>query len=106
MITAAFALLNANKAIVGYVALVLLGVTIVSGSYISGQRAERNKQAAEIAKVNAPIIEQRGKDEAELAAQEEAAKRIDAAVKAELELKKNERFILDPDTAKLLGAVK
>jgi hypothetical protein len=99
---AALAFLNANKNIVGAAFLVLLGVMIVTGSYSAGKRSERNKQAAETAKVNAIIVEDRGKDEAEIAAEAAAADKIDKAVKAALK----QRFVLDEETARLLGSVK
>ena len=103
---AALAFLNANKNIVGAAFLVLLGVMIVTGSYSAGKRSERNKQAAETAAINSVIVEDRGKDEAEIAVEAAAAAKIDAAVKAELKLKANERFILDEETAALLASVK
>jgi hypothetical protein len=103
---AALAVLNANKNIIAVVGLVMLGGMIVTGLYTAGQRAERNKQAAEVAKVNSVIVEDRGKDEAEIAASDKRAQEIDAAVKKELELKANQRFILDEETAKLLGSVR
>jgi hypothetical protein len=105
MIFSILAFLNANKNVGGAIALVLLGVTIVSGSYMAGERHRDNVLAVATAKTNGKIVEQRGKDEAEIAAQDADAARIDAAVKAELALKKNERFILDEDTAALLRKV-
>jgi hypothetical protein len=81
---------------------VIAGGLIVTGIYTSGQRSERNKQAAEMAKINAPIIEQRAKDEAELAASDKAAKDVDETVKANLK----QTLILDKDTALWLGLVK
>jgi hypothetical protein len=103
---AALAVLNANKNIIAVVGLVMLGGMIVTGLYTAGQRAERNKQAAEVGKVNTVIVEDRGKDEAEIAASDAEAKKIDAAVAKQLELKMNQRFILDEETAKLLGSVR
>ncbi len=85
-----------------YALAIAVGGLIVTGLYTAGQRAERNKQAAEMAAINAPIIEQRAKDEAELSADAKKAKEIDTAVKAAL----NQRFILDEDTGKLLNSVK
>jgi hypothetical protein len=99
---AALAILNANKNIIAVVGLVMLGGLIVTGIYTAGQRAERNKTAAEMAPINTSIVADRGKDEAEIASDAKDADKIDAAVKAAL----NARFILDEDTAKLLGSVK
>lgn len=99
---AALAFLNVNKNIIGAAFLVLLGVMIVSGSYISGQRAELSKQAAATAKLNSAIVEQRGKDEAEISAQAEAAETVDAAVKAKIK----QTLTLDRDTAVWLRLVK
>jgi hypothetical protein len=91
----------AGKNLYAMLALVAVGGMIVTGIYTSGQRAERNKQAAEMAKINAPIIEQRAKDEAELAAEalgaEMAAKAFASAPRQSL--------ILNEETAKALGSV-
>ena len=85
-----------------YGLLAFVVVLIVTGIYTAGQRAERNKQAAEIAKTNAVIVEARGKDEAEIAAQDKAAETVDAAVKAKIK----QTLILDGETATWLGLVK
>jgi uncharacterized membrane protein affecting hemolysin expression len=85
-----------------YGLLAFVVVLIVTGIYTAGQRAERNKQAAEMAKINAPIIEQRGKDEAEIKANEQAAETVDAAVKAKIK----QTLILDGETAVWLGMVR
>jgi hypothetical protein len=95
------AALNANKNIIACVALVLLGVTIVFGSIRIGVKMERNKNAAETAATNTIIAEDRGKDEAEIAAAETAAKSTDAAVKGALK----QTLILDEETARLLSSV-
>lgn len=86
-------------------ALVILGGVIVAGIFHAGVKHERNKNAAENAETNTVIVGDRGKDEAEIQAQDAAAAKIDAAVKKELELKANQRFILDEDTARLLNSV-
>jgi hypothetical protein len=99
---AALAFLNANKNLVGAALLVLLGVSIVTGSYTAGKRSERNKQAVATAKLNSVIVEDRGKDEAEISAEKAEADRIDKAVTAALK----QRFVLDEETAKLLRSVK
>jgi hypothetical protein len=85
-----------------FVAVFIVGCLAVTGIYTAGQRAERNKTAAEMAPINTSIVADRGKDEAEIASDAKDAAKIDAAVKAAL----NARFILDEDTAKLLGSVK
>jgi hypothetical protein len=84
------------------VAAVIVGGLIVTGIFRAGVKYEQRKDAAEMAAINAPIVEQRGKDEAEMTAEDKKAKEIDAAVKAAL----NQRFILDGDTIKLLNSVR
>jgi hypothetical protein len=81
-------------------ALVAVGGLIVTGIYTSGQRAERNKQAAEMAAINAPIIEQRAKDEAELAAEAFAAEMRDKVFASA----PRQQLILDAETAKALSS--
>jgi hypothetical protein len=81
---------------------VAVGGLIVTGIFRAGVKYEQRKDEAEMAKINAPIIEQRGKDEAEIAAEAKAAETIDAAVKANIK----QKFVLDQDTAQWLGAVK
>jgi hypothetical protein len=81
---------------------VIVGGLIVTGIFRAGVKYEQRKDEAEMAKINAPIIEQRGKDETELAAEAKAAETIDAAVKAKLK----QTLILDGETATWLGMVK
>jgi hypothetical protein len=91
-----------GKNVYAVVALVAIGAMIITAPYIAGRRAERNKQAAEIAKTNSVIVEARGKDEAEIAANDKAGKEVDETVKANLK----QTFIMDKDTALWLGLVK
>jgi hypothetical protein len=74
-------------------------VGLCVGIYTAGQRSERNKTAAEMAAVNAPIIEQRAKDEAELAAEAFAAEMRDKVFASA----PRQQFILDAETAKALS---
>jgi hypothetical protein len=99
---AALAILNANKNIIAVVGLVMLGGMIVTGIYTAGQRAERNKTAAEMAPINTSIVADRGKDEAEIAANEKAGSEVDATVKANLK----QTFIIEDQTALWLNLVK
>jgi hypothetical protein len=99
---AALALLNANKNIVGAAFLVLLGVMIVTGSYSAGKRSERNKQAAETAAINSVIVEDRGKDEAEISAKAKSDAEVDDTVKDNLK----QTFIIEDQTALWLNLVK
>jgi hypothetical protein len=84
------------------IALVVVGGMIVAGIFNMGRRFEKGENAAELAAVNAPIVEQRGKDEAEIAANDKAGKDVDETVKANLK----QTLILDKDTAVWLGLVK
>jgi hypothetical protein len=99
---AALAILNANKNIIAVVGLVMLGGMIVTGIYTAGQRAERNKTVAEMAPINTSIVADRGKDEVELAAEAFAAEMRDKVFASA----PRQQFILDAETAKLLGSVK
>ena len=83
-----------------YAVLAILALVVVI--YSAGGGHERRKADAVVAKVNKPILEQRGKDEAELAAEADKAKTVDELVKAAL----SKRFILDAETAALLAKVK
>src|SRR5262245_34728788 len=94
--------LNATKNLWLLGIAVALGGAIVSGIYMSGVRHEQRKWALEMAERNKPILEQRGKDEAEIASGEEAGKAVDAAVKGSL----SQACVLTPETAKLLASVK
>lgn len=85
-----------------FIALVGLGGVIVSGIFMAGKKAEKNSVAAEIARVNVPLAEQRGKDEAELASNDAMAKVTDAAVRAELK----QTCILTEETVTLLAKLK
>jgi hypothetical protein len=82
--------------------LVGLCVAAFAGTYIAGIRHEQRKWVLQMAAKNAPIVEQRGADVAEMAAEEEKAAAVDAAVKAALK----QRFVLDAETAKLLSSVR
>lgn len=66
--------------IYGYAAVAILGGLIVIGLFNAGARHNQMQHDNATAQVNAPILEQRGKDEAELAAEAAAAKNTDAAV--------------------------
>jgi hypothetical protein len=83
-------------------ALVVLGGTIVTGIFMAGARHNELRHEAAAAEVNAPIIEQRGKDEAELAAEKAAAERADAAVAGAI----SQVCPVTEATANLLASVK
>jgi len=85
---------------------VIVGGLVVTGIFRAGVKHERNKQVAETAETNKSIVEDRGKDEAEISAEAAANAKIDAEVQKQLKLKANERFILDEETAALLASVK
>jgi hypothetical protein len=70
--------------------------------FSAGQRYEERKTEAEVAAVNVPIAEQRGKDEAEVAAEAAAAKTSDAVVSEAIK----QTCVLTAETAKLLGEVR
>jgi hypothetical protein len=78
---------------------VLAIVALCVGIYTAGQRSERNKTAAEMAPINSSITEQRGKDEAELAAEAFAAEMRDKVFASA----PRQQFILDEATAKALS---
>ena len=99
---AALAFLNANKNIVGAVALVMLGVTIVTGSYVAGKRAERNKGAVEIAKVNVPLAKLSGKDGAEVQAEDASLKAKEVAAAGAVK----QSFILNEETVRWINGVR
>jgi hypothetical protein len=96
------AIVSAYKNVIAIGALIALGGLIVTGIYTAGIRHEQRKWALEMASRNAPILEQRGKDEAELAAGAEAAKAVDTAVAAGV----TQSCILTPQSAKLLAEVR
>lgn len=81
---------------------VIVGGLIVTGIFRAGIKYERGNNAAELAGTNTAITEQRGKDEAQMAAEAVTAAKIDAAVKAALK----QRFILDEKTIQALNSVK
>jgi hypothetical protein len=85
-----------------FVAVFIVGCLAVTGSYTAGKRSERNKQAAETAAINSVIVEDRGKDEAEISAKAKSDAEVDDTVKDNLK----QTFILDADTALWLGLVK
>lgn len=87
--------LKATNTYLYAIAAVLIGVGLV---FNAGQRSERNANAAEVAAVNAPIVEQRGKDEAELAAEALAAEMRDRLFASA----PRQVFILDEETARAL----
>jgi hypothetical protein len=80
-------------------AAIAVGAMLIAVPYLAGQRSERNKTAAEMAAINAPIIEQRAKDEAELAAEAFAAEMRDKVFASA----PRQQFILDAETAKALS---
>lgn len=96
------AIVSAYKNVIAIGALIALGGLIVTGIYTAGIRHEQRKWALEMASRNAPILEQRGKDEAELAAGAEAAKAVDTAVAAGVTM----ACPLNEATARLLASVK
>jgi hypothetical protein len=83
-------------------ALVVLGGMAVAGIFMAGARHNELRHEAATAEVNAPIIEQRGKDEAELAAEKAAAERADAAVAGAI----SQVCPVTEETARLLASVK
>lgn len=82
--------------------LIGAGAALVMGIFVAGQVHEKRKTEAEIAAVNVPIAEQRGKDEAEIAAERDAASRTDAVVSANLK----QSLILNEETARLVNSVR
>lgn len=82
--------------------LVFLGAGILIATFVVGVRYERRGNASEIADTNVPLAHQRGKDEAELSAEDKTAKAVDEAVRKAL----SKRFILDAETARLLSSVR
>ena len=64
-------------AVLGILAIVVLIFNV-------GQRHEQRKVESEVAAVNKPVVEQRGKDEAEIAAEKAASAKTDADVVAAL----------------------
>lgn len=85
-----------------YGALVALGALIVVGIFNAGARHNQMRHDSATAKVNLPIVEQRGKDEAEIAAEAEASKKSDAVVAGAI----SQQCVLTSETAKLLASVR
>jgi hypothetical protein len=87
-----------------YKNLVLLGVgaAFVVFVFAAGARHNERKHEAATAELNAPILEQRGKDEAELAAEAKAAETVDTSVKGALA----QKCLATEETAKLLAGVR
>lgn len=96
------ALISAYKNLIAIGALIALGGTIVTGIYVAGIRHEQRKWALEMAERNKPIIEQRGKDEAELAAEAAAAANTDAAVAGAI----SQMCPATAETARLMASVR
>lgn len=84
------------------VALVVLGGVIVTGIFRAGANYNEAKHERATEKINKVIVEDRGKDEAEISAEAAANAKIDEAVKAALK----QRFVLDEETAALLASVR
>lgn len=84
------------------VALVVLGGVIVTGIFRAGANYNEAKHERATEKINKVIVEDRGKDEAEIAAEAKAGAEVDETVHANLK----QTFILDSDTALWLGLVK
>lgn len=84
----------------GILALAAVGFTVFI--YMAGGSHERRKIDSEVAAVNVPIAEQRGKDEAETKAGAEKAAATDANVSASL----TQSCVLTEETARKLLAVK
>jgi hypothetical protein len=96
------AVISAYKNIIALGALVVLGGLIVSGIYMAGVRHEQRKWALEMADRNKDLAEQRGKDEAEIAAGDKAGKAADAVVAGAV----SQSCVLTEQTAKLLASVR
>jgi hypothetical protein len=84
------------------VALIGLGGVIVSGIFIAGERHNQRKHEAAAARINVPLAEMRGRDEAEVAAETRAAKATDDAIAGAVQ----QQCILTEDTARLLASVR
>lgn len=87
-----------------YKNLVLLGVgaAFVAAVFFTGVKYEQRKDDAEIAAVNVPLAKQAGKDEAEVAANDEAGKATDAVVAGAIA----QTCVLTPETVKMLAGLK
>jgi outer membrane murein-binding lipoprotein Lpp len=93
-----FSWLNAYKNVL----LIAIGAAVVGLIFTAGIRHEARKHEAATARVNLPIVEARGRDEAEIAANDQAAKVADAAVAAGV----TQTCPLNAPTAKLLAEVR
>lgn len=83
-----------------WAALAIVGVVVLI--FNTGQRYERRKTDADVAAVNQPIVEQRGRDEAEIAAE----KAVDAKTDAEVVAALTQGCPVTELTAALLGKVR
>lgn len=91
-----------GKNLYAMAALVVLGGVIVTGLFSAGARHERRKAEAETAKVNVPIAEQRGQDEAQVPANDEAGKAAASAVAGAVK----QQCIITGETARLLASLR
>lgn len=79
--------------------LVLVGGLIVTGIFNAGANYNEGKHERATAQTNTLIVEQRGKDEVEMAAEKLAAEMRDKVFASS----PRQKLILDEATAKLLG---
>lgn len=84
------------------VALLAVGGLIVTGIFRVGANYNEGKHVQATAETNAVIVEDRGKDEAELTAAAETAKHLDGVTRGLLK----QQLILTEETAVLLGGVR
>lgn len=94
--------LNATKNLWLAGILIVLGGAIVAGIFQAGVRHERNKVSAATAVVNTKLASLNAKDRAELEAEAERAKAIDATVAASVK----QSLILTEETAALLSSIR
>lgn len=83
-------------------ALFILGAAAVSGIYLKGARDEQRKWALEMAERNKPILEQRGKDEAEVPANDAAGEHTAAVVAGAVK----QECVLTPETVRLFAGIR
>jgi hypothetical protein len=82
--------------------LVVLGGVIVAGIFNAGEQHNQMKHDGATAKVNIPIVEDRGKDEAEVPANDQAGKATADAVAGAV----SQTCVLTPETVKLLAGLR
>lgn len=91
-----------GKNLYAIVGLIALGGAIVSGLYIKGYRDAQRKWALEMADRNKELAALSGKDEAEIAAEDKAAKATDAAVSGAI----SQVCVITPETARLMASIR